>query len=165
MSATFTKQSATFKQGRSTSLRHVAAAIVGHETSEVAAAQKFIAVCAMPLAENTIAAVVSSLYYLPSNFVLLIPRSFTADSKLSGMLTASTIKNQIEYYDQKDSSDKDESFSLKDADAVIGGDRENSVTIMPANKYSELAAKDFSFAVGRSPEAIASALLKLARDE
>ncbi|HSW79985.1 MAG TPA: hypothetical protein VLG47_04370 [Candidatus Saccharimonadales bacterium] len=165
MAATFIKQSSTFKQGRSTSLRHAAAAIVGHETTEVAATNTFLTWCTSDVAESTFATIVSALYYLPQNFMLMLPRSIASASWLTGMISGSAaVKSQIQYYDNEDSS-KDGSFSLKDADAVIGGDEDNHVAIMPANKYSEFAAKDFSFAVGRSPEAIASALLKLARDE
>jgi hypothetical protein len=160
MSATFTKQSSTFKQGRSTSLRHAAAAIVGHETTEVAATNAFLTWCTSDVAEGTVATIVSALYYLPHNFMLMLPRSISN----AAWATDSAVKSQIQYYDKEDSS-KDGSFSLKDADAVIGGDEKNHVAILPANKYSEFAAKDFGFAVGRSPEAIASALLKLARDE
>lgn len=163
MAATFTKHSATLKQGRGTSLRHAAAAIVDHETAEVVAGHTFTAVCAATLGDKSISAIVSALYYLPQNFIIKLPEAFAKASGLADMLTGSAIKNQIEYYDERDSSQKDESFSS--ADVIIGGETDTSVAIVPAEKYSELAVKEFGYTVGRSPEAIASSLLKYARDE
>ncbi len=159
MAAITTKQSSTLNQGRGISLRHAAAAIVGHETKEVVIGNTFIALCAAPLGENSVAAVVSALYYLPQNFMIMLPNSFTN----SPIVGSSIVKSQIKFYDENDATKKVGSFNA--ADVVIGCETETSIAIVPASKYSELAAKDFSFSVGRSPEAIASSLLNYARDE
>jgi hypothetical protein len=148
---------------RSTRLKRAAAAIIGHETGTEPRVQKtFLAWCAMPVSEGGLATVISALYYLPQNFMLMIPRAVAKGNRLSALLASSAIKSQVQFYEDKDSS-TDGSFSL--ADVVIGGETDNSLAIMPAASYSPLAVKDFSFAVGRSPEAIASSLLKFARDD
>jgi hypothetical protein len=163
MTATITTKAT--KIMRSTRLKRAAAAIIGHETSNTlpAVQKSFLTWCAAPLGEVSLATAISALYYLPQNFMLMIPRTVSKDTKLSAMIAGASIKNQIQFYDEKDSSKEDGSFSL--ADAVIGGETDTSLAVMPSTRYSELAAKDFSFAVGRSPEAVASALLNIARDE
>ncbi len=161
MAGTVTNKATTTM--RSSRLKRAAAAIIGHETGSQPKVEKtFLAWCTTAMSVDGLSAVISSLYYLPQNFMLMIPRAASGAAKLSGMLASSTINSQVQFYNEKDSS-KDGSFSL--ANVVIGGETENSLAIVPATRYSELAAKDFSFSVGRSPEAIASALLKLSRND
>ncbi len=156
MATTFTKQAASIMRTRSTRLKRAAAAILGHEAGEVLVSQKsFLAWCALPLSDNAVATIVSALYYLPQNFMIMLPRSIAKNIKLSGVIT-----DRIQQYEEGSSNDEPSAL----ADAVIGAETESSLAVMPASRYSAIAAKDFSFAVGRSPEAVASALLKLARD-
>jgi hypothetical protein len=163
MASTSTKKLSIIRRVNNTRLMRAAAAILDHEAGEAVMQKTFLAWCAMPISDDTIAVIANALYYLPQNFMIMLPRTVALGAVLTSVINGSMIKNQIKFYDDEDSSKKDESFSL--ADAVISAETETSIAIIPASRYSELAAKDFSFAVGRSPEAIASALLKLARDE
>lgn len=120
--------------------------------------RNFVAWCPIPDV-GSLAEIVHSLYYLPQNFMLMIPRVIADEANILSMLTGSSIIEQVQIYENEGSS-QDEPLLL--ADAVIRVGAGESLNIAPV-RFAVPSAED-GVTAKQSPEAVASALLNIARD-
>lgn len=144
-------------------LHRAAAAVAGYAGASTIADHTFLAWCAMPAVGGGLAAVAHALYYLPHNFMIMLPQA--VGSRLAGMVKGSAIADRIHCYNPEGSSHDEPSLMV---DAVIADEtdvatdgRAPIVVVEPG--YPGLTANKRGYTVGRNPEAIASALLKISR--
>jgi hypothetical protein len=144
---------------RSEQARH--ATVVRDKIADMAISQTqktFLAWYAMPTVSG-LAEVIHALYYLPQNFMLMLPHMVTEEGTITNIVSQSPFANRVQYYKNEGSS-QDEPSLL--ADAVIRDCTDSSLVIVPA-QYEDSAAQVNNFKVNCRPEAIASALLDIAR--
>lgn len=143
-------------------LRRAAAAIIGHESDRGHSQKRFIVWCTMTTPDGSLAATLHALCYLPRNFMLILPRVVAGSPMLGATKACQSIVNQIEFYDPE-GSPKSEPFLS--ADAVLSTELAHEAIKAPYvfvdAGHPGLTRNGQMYTVGRNPEAIASALLKI----
>ena len=127
--------------------------------------QTFLVWCPMPTLESGIAEAIHALYYLPENFMLMLPHAAVKNEEIPMIIAASPLANRIQFYDSEGSSTDEPSLI---ADAILCSETYIADAQIPviivSNLHGGLSANGRGYTVGCSPEAIASALLSVARE-
>lgn len=125
----------------------------------------FVIWCPLPTVDSGLAETIHALYYLPESFILMIPRKAVGSEEIPMLVAASPLASRVKFYNGEDSSNGEPSFV---ADAVISGElytpRLELPTVIVSQAQDGLEETKQGFTVAPTAEAIASALLKIARE-
>lgn len=125
-------------------------------------AKTFVVWSPMPTIDSGLAQAIHALYYLPENFVLMIPRKAIGEDELiPTLIAASPLASRVCLYSEADTPKGDT------VDAIISGEmyapKGSTPAVTVALKHKGLSESDHGYTVAPAPEAIASALLKISR--
>jgi hypothetical protein len=167
MQATATKQAsnADIRRDSHSSRTPVPALELLREQHGRRSSQKaFVIWCPVPTVESGLAEAIYALSYLPENFVLMIPRKSVNADEIPMVIASSPLANRIRFYEAEDSPQSESSLMV---DAVIAGDmhipKVNAPVVVVSMQQHGITENAHGYTVSPTPEAIASALLNIAR--
>jgi hypothetical protein len=139
--------------GNSRRLQSRSTASSGIDAPRAPARKTLLVWCSAAVGDSARATIVHALYYLPQNFVLMLPRA-VGGAKLPDMMAHASIINQVRFYDPEGSSQDEPSFV---ADVIVRPGADGNLHVAarhtPGRRPTTKA----------TPEAVASALLYILR--
>lgn len=112
-----------------------------------------------------IAEVIHALYYLPENFVLLLPRDNMLSDEIPMLIEGSPLEKRIVFYKAHNAAYP----PMQNVSAVICSNtyvpKLDIPKVIVSSLVGGLTSDNGDYTVGQSPEAIASALLDIARNK